>query len=250
MPSIALSGYAGQFADRNSKRYVSVLVKLAELPIAAVALVGFWIGNLWITLSAMVALTCQSAYFGPAKYGMIPELVDSRELSRANGAINMMTNLAVIVGTLAAGQVADLYSPRPVPAGTAADPVLWLPGAAMLAVAAAGLAAVLFLPPLEPGNRALKYDLNPLATYTASLKDMARSPLLCLALIEGGPAKPLRPEYSHGAVNSPWRRQIHETAKDRDDFHGVKGNFGDFFPKFVETSLEGMAAFPTLLAVL
>ena len=84
LPFIVLSGYAGQFSDRNSKRYVSVLVKSAEIPIASIALIGFWTGNLWITLSALVALTCQSAFFGPAKYGMIPELVESRDLSRAN----------------------------------------------------------------------------------------------------------------------------------------------------------------------
>ena len=90
LPFILLSGYAGQFADRNSKRYVSVLVKVIEIPIAAIALLGFWTGNLWITLGALIALSCQSAFFGPAKYGMIPELVDEGDLSRANGFINMM----------------------------------------------------------------------------------------------------------------------------------------------------------------
>lgn len=33
VPFILLSGYAGQFADRNSKRFVSVLVKAIEIPI-------------------------------------------------------------------------------------------------------------------------------------------------------------------------------------------------------------------------
>ena len=199
VPFILLSGYAGQFADRNSKRYVSVLVKVLEIPIAAVAMLGFWTGNLWITLFAMVALTSQSAFFGPAKYGMIPELVPSRELSRANGTINMMTNLAVIFGTLAAGKTADLYCPLP---GAAAAPLLWLPGAVMLVIAAAGLSAVVFLPPLEPGDRTLKYDLNPLATYIRSLRDMARSPLLMVMLAWGyfyflaGLALLILPEYT------------------------------------------------------
>ncbi|MEE8153592.1 MAG: hypothetical protein V3T53_01385, partial [Phycisphaerales bacterium] len=52
IPFIVLSGYAGQFADRNSKRTVSVLVKVIEIPIALVALLGFWIGNLGVTLGA------------------------------------------------------------------------------------------------------------------------------------------------------------------------------------------------------
>ena len=153
VPFILLSGYAGQFADRNSKRYVSVLVKVVEIPIALAALIGFWVGNLWITLAALIALTCQSSFFGPAKYGMIPELVPSEDLSRANGTINMMTNIAVIVGTMAGGIIADLYSPQATSTGAISTPLLWLPGAAMLLVAGAGLITVLFMTRLEPGDR-------------------------------------------------------------------------------------------------
>jgi len=184
-PFILLSGYAGQFADRNSKRYVSVLVKMIEIPIAVVALVGFWTGSLWMTLVALVALTCQSAFFGPAKYGMIPELVQSRDLSRANGTINMMTNIAVIIGTLAAGVIADLYSPLEANENATREPLLWLPGLVMVIVAAAGLLAVTFLPILKPGDRKLKYDLNPVATYIDVLAEMAGKPLLMVMLAWG-----------------------------------------------------------------
>ena len=202
IPFIVLSGYAGQFADRNSKRYVSVLVKVVEIPIAATAMLGFWLGSLWITLAALVALTCQSAFFGPAKYGMIPELVDDRDLSRANGTINMMTNIAVILGTLAAGEVADRYSPLPASDGSSAPAVLWLPGALMLAVAAAGLIAVLFLVRLEPGDKNLKYNPNPLATYISTIREMSKSPLLMVMLAWGyfyllaGLALLIIPEYT------------------------------------------------------
>ncbi|MBN2476140.1 MAG: MFS transporter [Pirellulales bacterium] len=201
LPFIVLSGYAGQFADRNSKRYVSVLVKVLEVPIALLALIGFWIGSLSLSLLALVALTCQSAFFGPAKYGMIPELVASRDLSRANGTINMMTNLAVIAGTLAAGAIADLYNPLPGADGTTAPPVLWLPGVVMVAVAVVGLMAVVFLPRLEPGDRTLRYEANPLATYVRALREMARTPLLMVMLAWGyfyflaGLALLIIPEY-------------------------------------------------------
>lgn len=202
VPFILLSGYAGQFADRNSKRFVSVLVKILELPIAALALIGFWTGNLWTTMAALIALTCQSAYFGPAKYGMIPELVVSRDLSRANGTINMMTNLAVIIGTLAAGKISDAYSPHPNPHGVTPEGVPWLPGAALLMVAGAGLIAILFMPPLEPGDRDLKYRWNPFSTYVSALKEMAGTPLLMVMLAWGyfyflaGMALLIVPEYT------------------------------------------------------
>ena len=202
IPFIVLSGYAGQFADRNSKRYVSVLVKVVEIPIAATAMLGFWFGSLWITLAALVALSCQSAFFGPAKYGMIPELVDDRDLSRANGTINMMTNIAVILGTLLAGEVADRYDPLPASDGLSAPAILWLPGALMLALAAAGLMAVLFLVRLEPGDKNLKYTLNPLATYITTIREMSKSPLLMVMLAWGyfyllaGLALLIIPEYT------------------------------------------------------
>ena len=51
IPFILLSGYAGQLADRHSKRTVTMWVKIAEIPIAIVAGIGFYTGNLWITLS-------------------------------------------------------------------------------------------------------------------------------------------------------------------------------------------------------
>jgi acyl-[acyl-carrier-protein]-phospholipid O-acyltransferase/long-chain-fatty-acid--[acyl-carrier-protein] ligase len=97
IPFILLSGYAGTFADRNSKSNVVLQVRIAEVPIAIVAAIGFWTQNVWLTMTALLALACQSACFGPARFGMIPEIVDSRDLSRANGLINMMTKIAVIV---------------------------------------------------------------------------------------------------------------------------------------------------------
>ncbi len=201
IPFIVLSGYAGQFADRHSKRYVSVLVKVVEIPIAIVAMVGFWTGNLWVTMAALLALTCQSAFFGPAKYGMIPELVESRDLSRANGTINMMTNIAVIAGTLGAGIFSDWYDPLPDANGAVADALPWVPGVAMVIVAVAGLGAVLFLVKLEPGDRNLRYDWNPFTTYVTVLRHMSRTPLLTVALAWGyfyllaGIALLIIPEY-------------------------------------------------------
>lgn len=185
LPFLILSGYAGQFADRNSKRRVSVLMKILELPIALIGLIGFITCNLWVTLGALVAMTCQSAFFGPAKYGMIPELVRDEQLSRANGLINMMTNIAVIAGSVAAGIISDAYSPKERAGGFSAEPMLWLPGVVMVLVSIAGILSVLFLPPLSPGDRNLVYTKNPFATYIVALREMAKTPLLLVAFAWG-----------------------------------------------------------------
>lgn len=202
LPFILLSGYAGQLADRFSKRTVSITVKMVEIPIALTAGIGFWTGNLWVTLAALIALTCQSAFFGPAKYGMIPELVNDEDLSRANGTINMMTNIAVIVGTLSAGFVSDWYNPLPLGDGTRPASMLWIPCVVMVLIAAAGLLAVLFLDRLEPGDRNLKYDFNPFTTYILAVKEMAQTRMLMVMMAWGyfyllaGLALFILPEYT------------------------------------------------------
>ena len=197
IPFILLSGYGGQIADLFSKRKVLIGVKVAEIPIALIGLLGFWIGNLWITLASLILLTCQSSFFGPAKYGVIPELVDDRELSRANGTINMMTNVAVIVGTLAAGFISDAYSPQ-----GGGDAWLWLPGVSMLIVACMGLGSAVVMNRLKPGDKDLVWEWNPFSTYIDSIKEMSKSKLLMVMLAWGyfyllaGLALFIVPEYT------------------------------------------------------
>ena len=178
IPFIIFSGFAGQIADRTSKRRITVQVKVAEVLIALVGFTGFLIGNLWLTLAALLLLAIQSSFFGPAKYGMIPELVDDSQLSQANGSINMFTNLAVIAGTLAAGPVYSFYSPEP---GSNNLALLWLPGVAMLLTAAFGLIVALPIPKLDAMDPDLKINWNPFSVYYHAVRDMAGSHLLLVA---------------------------------------------------------------------
>jgi acyl-[acyl-carrier-protein]-phospholipid O-acyltransferase/long-chain-fatty-acid--[acyl-carrier-protein] ligase len=185
VPFIILSGYAGQLADRFSKRQVVMWVKIAEIPIAILAGIGFYTGNLWIALLAFIALACQSSFFGPAKYGMIPELVDDTQLSRANGTINMMTNLAVIAGTIAAGFVSDLYWIKPTEQAAGAMHFAWVPALALIVVAVVGLLVACLMTPLEPAAKDLKFNWNPFSTYIHSVREMSKTRLLMVMLAWG-----------------------------------------------------------------
>jgi hypothetical protein len=130
--------------------------------------------------SALVLLAIQSSFFGLAKYGMIPELLDDSQLSQANGSINMFTNLAVIAGTLAVGPVYSLYHPD---LGSNASPLLWLPGVAMLVIAIIGFFACLPIPCLKAMDPNLKINWNPFSLYVQTLRDMAGSNLLLVAFL-------------------------------------------------------------------
>ena len=111
LPFIFLSGYAGQLADKFSKQQVILWVKIAEIPIALLAFAGLIFASFWLSLLALLLLAVQSSFYGPAKFGSIPDLVDDHRLSQANGFINALSNVAVILGSLAAGPLADMYYP-------------------------------------------------------------------------------------------------------------------------------------------
>jgi len=175
IPFILLSGIAGQIADRTSKQRVTVIVKVAELGIAIVAFLAFWIGNLWLGLASMLLLGIQSAFFGPAKYGMIPEVVSDNQLGPANGLINMSTNIAAIIGAVVGGIVAGYVSP------TAERQLDWAPGATLIGIAILGLIAATAIPKLRAMDSSGTLNLNPFGTYIHSIREMAKTPLLLVA---------------------------------------------------------------------
>src|SRR5436190_23968935 len=78
---------AGWLADRYSKRTSLVAWKLAEVGITAVALVGFAIDHPagpWIVLACVFFMGTHSAFFVPAKYGVMPEILPPEQLSHGN----------------------------------------------------------------------------------------------------------------------------------------------------------------------
>ena len=117
LPFVLFSGYAGYLADRNSKRTVIVLAKVAEIVIMAASAVAFLYYDTfgaWGTWLVLFVMATQSAFFGPGKYGILPELFSKRQLPTVNGIILMTTFLAIIFGVLAAGAVRDAFAtPRP-----------------------------------------------------------------------------------------------------------------------------------------
>src|SRR5882724_5298430 len=98
---------AGYLADRYSKRSTLVFWKGAEVAITLVALTGFWLGTnkgypylgSMIVLSTVFLMGTHSAFFVPAKYGIMPEILQPHLLSRGSGVLESLSFLAVILGT-------------------------------------------------------------------------------------------------------------------------------------------------------
>ncbi|MCE3015691.1 MAG: MFS transporter [Pirellula sp.] len=111
LPFVLFSSFAGYLSDKYSKSVIIVLCKFAEVIITLLAVTAFLsYASLedWGTWTVLFMMGLHSTMFGPAKYGILPELFRKDELPRANGLILMSTFLAIILGVVTAGVLKDL----------------------------------------------------------------------------------------------------------------------------------------------
>ncbi len=166
LPFFLFSAPAGQVADTMPKSKLLGAVKAAELAIMLVAAVLLWLEQIPALLAVLFFMGCQSAFFGPLKYGFLPELLPQRELVAANGLISASTFLAIVLGSMSGAHLAAL------PAG----PKLWLPLALVL-VAALGLAAALRQPPSKAAEPNLKIEARVWRSTCQLIKSIRRQRL-------------------------------------------------------------------------
>jgi acyl-[acyl-carrier-protein]-phospholipid O-acyltransferase / long-chain-fatty-acid--[acyl-carrier-protein] ligase len=111
-PFVVFSIPGGFFADRFSKRSVTVWTTRLELLTMGLATYAFWVNRLELAAAALFLVCTQEAIFGPSKYGLLPELLPTSKLSWGNGVIELWTLLAAIGGTLAGGFLAHHFHGR------------------------------------------------------------------------------------------------------------------------------------------
>lgn len=113
VPFLLFSMLGGWMADRFSKRHVMIGVKTMEIAIMVFATIALSSRNLNFQLASICLMGVHSAFFAASKYGSLPEVVPPEKLSWANGVIEMLTFLAAILGTLAAGWLAVGFADKP-----------------------------------------------------------------------------------------------------------------------------------------
>lgn len=160
LPFVLFGGVAGYLADRFSKRRVIVLSKVAEIFVMAAGLFAFlaapqigFIG-LWIVLFLMGT---QSTFFGPGKYGILPEMLEPQQLPRANGIVMMTTFIAIIFGTALAGPLKDWLNPDQAPQLVAAR-ALWTASLVCITVAIIGTWVSLWIHPVPVADPGLRFS--------------------------------------------------------------------------------------------
>ena len=73
LPFFLLSGLGGELADRYDKAFMARRLKLAEIPVAGIAALGFMLHSVPLLFVALGAFGTIGALFGPIKYGILPQ---------------------------------------------------------------------------------------------------------------------------------------------------------------------------------
>jgi len=112
LPFILFSTLAGDLADRFPKKRLLILFKAAELVLMALAAAALWTRSVPFLLALLFLMGLHSAFFGPVKLAILPEILEERDLSRGNGLMEMLAFMGIILGTVAAGQIMERVPDR------------------------------------------------------------------------------------------------------------------------------------------
>ena len=113
LPFFLFSATAGQLADKYEKSLLIRRIKLAEIVIMSLGAVGFYFLSPYLLMVVLFLMGAQSALFGPLKYGILPQHLQTEELTGGNGVIQMGTYLAILLGTMLGGVLIAIKSTGP-----------------------------------------------------------------------------------------------------------------------------------------
>lgn len=146
---VFFSGYAGYLSDRFHKRTIVIVCKVAEIAVMSLGLLVFMAietgsaSLITFLFFVLFLMGVQSAFFGPSKYGILPEMFSDTDLPTVNGAVLGTTFLAIIFGTALAGILKDVLGSQ-----------IWLISLLCVCLAIAGTITSLLVrktPPAQPG---------------------------------------------------------------------------------------------------
>jgi len=176
LPFFLFSATGGQLADRMEKSVLIRWIKTVEIGIMVVAAIGFLTGQYELLVIVLFMMGAQSAFFGPVKYGILPQISDPDQLVGANALIEMATYVAILSGTIVGGVLVNLtYNDHPIG--------VWLICGGVITVSLIGRGISSLLVPCPSTDSTLKVQWDPIRPTAKILKLAVSNRVLFMAIL-------------------------------------------------------------------
>lgn len=149
LPFFLFSALAGQLADKYRKERIIRILKLCEIAIVALGMLGLVTGSVPLLLTTLFLFGTQSTFLNPCKFALLPQHLNENELVAGNGLLSASTFIAILLGTIAGGLA--IITPAIGPAMVVIT---------MLAASIGGYITSRYIPPSEIGDATLKINWN------------------------------------------------------------------------------------------
>lgn len=172
LPFLLFSTYAGFLADRFSKRTIIIAVRVLELGIVSFAFYAFQSLNIMLLLTVLFLMGTHSAFFGPAKYGILPEILPKNKISEGNGLIILLTYVGIIIGKVVGGVLSKF------PHEQFTHAILYL-----FIISFFGFVSAWFITNVKPAATTRLFQLNPLLEVIRNLRSIKKERAIFLSII-------------------------------------------------------------------
>ena len=109
IPYILLAPLAGYLNDRYSKTLWLTGGNAVKLLGTLICALSIWLGYVWQAPGYFI-VGIGSCLYGPAKYGILPEILPRENLVKANGMVELLTLVAILLGNIAGSWMSDHWS--------------------------------------------------------------------------------------------------------------------------------------------
>ncbi len=148
LPYFLFSAIAGQLADKYDKAVLARRIKLIEIAAMAFGAVSLWLDNPYLHLTVLFFAGTLAAFFGPIKYGVLPQYLKRDELIGGNALIELGTFVTILMGTMFGGFLVLLPWGKP------------FLSAALVGLGVVAWIAAVKMPAAPPASPDLKFDWN------------------------------------------------------------------------------------------
>lgn len=169
VPYVLLAPLAGYLNDRYAKTSWLVGGNLLKLLGTVLCALSVWFGPTLQGFGYLV-VGIGSCFYGPAKYGILPEILPRERLVKANGMVELLTLVAILGGAIAGSVLSDVFKDRVI---VSYGVLLGIFGAALL---------FNFLMAPTPHKPDIHLSAS-VAAFGGHLRDLLTAPRLCRILI-------------------------------------------------------------------